>query len=171
MVEFKTLHSRSAYHHDSPRSHLDAVAFPGILIKTYGTSTLSSANNNVASGESGSLPQNLGDRFGWNTMVSILAQGMAPCLQMKKLKLACLRRITAKPVRLIFSARSSGLPVVISCTTVTSSGGGFARTGPDYHWSSTFIGQFDLQECDPSDHYYLSVLAWIWKITCPVISV
>ena len=47
---------------------------PSTLVITYGKSTLAGANGGVASGETGPLPQNLGDRFGWNTMVSTLAQ-------------------------------------------------------------------------------------------------
>ncbi len=47
---------------------------PPTLISTYGASTLASANGSVASGETGPLPQNLGDRLGWTAMVSTLAQ-------------------------------------------------------------------------------------------------
>lgn len=46
---------------------------PSTLQSTYGASTLSSSNG-VASGETGPLPQTLGDRLGWNTMVATLAQ-------------------------------------------------------------------------------------------------
>ena len=50
------------------------ILSPSTLVSTYGASTLSSSNGGVASGETGPLPQTLGDRLGWDTMVATLAQ-------------------------------------------------------------------------------------------------
>ena len=47
---------------------------PSTLVGTYGPSVLSTTNGGVASGETGPLPQTLGDRLGWDTMVATLAQ-------------------------------------------------------------------------------------------------
>jgi hypothetical protein len=50
------------------------ILSPQTLISVYGETTLQSANGSVASGESGPLPQTLGDRLGWNNMVSTIAR-------------------------------------------------------------------------------------------------
>jgi len=47
---------------------------PATLIGAYGASTVQGTNGGIASGETGPLPQNLGDRLGWPEMVSTLAQ-------------------------------------------------------------------------------------------------
>jgi hypothetical protein len=47
---------------------------PATLISAYGASTVQGTNGGVASGETGPLPQNLGDRLGWPEMVSTLTQ-------------------------------------------------------------------------------------------------
>jgi 4-amino-4-deoxy-L-arabinose transferase-like glycosyltransferase len=87
---------------------------PATLIKTYGTSTLSSANNSVASGESGPLPQNLGDRFGWNTMVSTLAQAYSPLPANEKTQACIFTSNYGEASAVNFLGKSQGLPVAIS---------------------------------------------------------
>ena len=47
---------------------------PSTLVNTYGSSTLSSVNSGAGPDQTGPLPQILGDRVGWNAMVSTLAQ-------------------------------------------------------------------------------------------------
>ncbi|HYB03541.1 MAG TPA: glycosyltransferase family 39 protein [Nitrososphaerales archaeon] len=90
------------------------ILSPATLIKTYGTSTLSSANSNVASGESGPLPQNLGDRFGWNTMVSTLAQAYTT-LPANEERQACIFASNYGEASAVnFLGKSLGLPEAIS---------------------------------------------------------
>ncbi len=87
---------------------------PATLIKTYGSSTLSSANNSVASGEAGPLPQNLGDRFGWNTMVSTLAQAYSDLPSGTKSQACVFTSNYGEASAVNFLGRSLGLPEAIS---------------------------------------------------------
>jgi len=47
---------------------------PSTLVNAYGASTLSSVNSGAGPDQTGPLPQILGDRVGWDAMVSTLAQ-------------------------------------------------------------------------------------------------
>ena len=60
------------------------ILAPATLEKVYGASTASSAGGAGASGETGPLPQVIGDRLGWPQMVSAVAQvydGLPPSEQ------------------------------------------------------------------------------------------
>jgi len=87
---------------------------PSTLVSVYGESTLASVNSGGASGETGPLPQNLGDRFGWNTMVSTLAQAY-DALPTNERNQACIFTSNygeASAVNLL--GKSLGLPEAIS---------------------------------------------------------
>jgi len=87
---------------------------PSTLVSVYGESTLASVNGGGASGETGPLPQNLGDRFGWDTMVSTLAQAY-DALPANERSQACIFTADygqASAVNLL--GESMGLPEAIS---------------------------------------------------------
>jgi 4-amino-4-deoxy-L-arabinose transferase-like glycosyltransferase len=87
---------------------------PPTLIKTYGESTLGSLNSSGASGETGPLPQNLGDKLGWNTMVSTLAQAY-DTLPISDRNQACIITSNYGEASAVnFLGRSLGLPEAIS---------------------------------------------------------
>jgi hypothetical protein len=90
------------------------ILSPSTLISVYGESTLQSVNGSVASGETGPLPQNLGDRFGWNTMVSSLAQVYDTLLANEKSQACILTSNYGEASAVNFLGKGSGLPEAIS---------------------------------------------------------
>ena len=87
---------------------------PPTLVSTYGASTVAGANSGVASGESGPLPQNLGDRLGWPQMVSAVAQ-VYYSLPASERSQACIYASNyGEASALIFLGKGMGLPPVIS---------------------------------------------------------
>jgi len=90
------------------------ILSPPTLIKTYGESTLSSANSTGASGETGPLPQNLGDRLGWNTMVATLAQAYDTIPAGEKTQACIFTENYGEASAVNFLGRDLGLPEAIS---------------------------------------------------------
>jgi len=87
---------------------------PSTLISTYGASTLSSANGGAASGETGPLPQPLGDRFGWNTMVATLAQVYNSLPSSEKSQACIFTTDYGQASAINFLGKNLGLPRAIS---------------------------------------------------------
>ncbi len=87
---------------------------PPTLIKTYGESTIASVNGGVASGETGPLPQNLGDRLGWNTIVSTLAQAYDTIPASEKRQACIFASNYGEASAVNFLGKSLGLPQAIS---------------------------------------------------------
>ena len=86
---------------------------PSTLEATYGSSTLSSSNG-AASAETGPLPQTLGDRLGWDTMVATLAQVYANLTASQKSQACIFTTDYGQASAVNFLGRSLGLPVAIS---------------------------------------------------------
>ena len=87
---------------------------PSTILNVYGPSTISSANGGVASGETGPLPQTLGDRLGWDTMVATLAQVYNSLPSNEKSK-ACIFTIDYGQASAVnFLGKGLGLPKAIS---------------------------------------------------------
>ena len=86
---------------------------PSILQTTYGSSTLSSSNG-VASAETGPLPQTLGDRLGWETMVATLARVYANLTTSQKSQACIFTTDYGQASAVNFIGRSLGLPAAIS---------------------------------------------------------
>lgn len=86
---------------------------PSTYLSIYG-GTVSGSNKTIASGETGPLPQNLGDRFGWGSMVSTLAQAydqLPSSLQSQ----ACIFTVNYGEASAVnFLGKSLGLPEAIS---------------------------------------------------------
>jgi len=90
------------------------ILTPSTLINTYGKSTVASVNGGVASGETGPLPQNLGDKLGWNTMVSTLGQAY-DTLPANERSQACIFTSNYGEASAVnFLGKSLGLPEAIS---------------------------------------------------------
>jgi 4-amino-4-deoxy-L-arabinose transferase-like glycosyltransferase len=87
---------------------------PATLVTTYGASTVSGANSGVASGESGPLPQNLGDRLGWYEMVSTVAQVYRDLPAVEKPQACIFASNYGEASALVFLGKGMGLPPVIS---------------------------------------------------------
>jgi 4-amino-4-deoxy-L-arabinose transferase-like glycosyltransferase len=86
---------------------------PATVLKVYGGSA-TGANSAIASGETGPLPQNLGDRFGWNTMVSTLEQAYDQLPQNLKSQ-ACIFTVNYGEASAVnFLGKNLGLPEAIS---------------------------------------------------------
>jgi hypothetical protein len=90
------------------------ILSPPALVSVYGESTLQSVNGGVASGETGPLPQNLGDRLGWDTMVATLAQAY-DTLPANERSQACIFTADYGQASAVnFLGKSLGLPQAIS---------------------------------------------------------
>jgi 4-amino-4-deoxy-L-arabinose transferase-like glycosyltransferase len=90
------------------------ILSPPTLIRVYGESTLQSVNGGVASGEAGPLPQNLGDKLGWNSMVSTLA-GAYNSLSPSEKSQACIFTSNYGEASAVnFLGKDLGLPEAIS---------------------------------------------------------
>jgi len=87
---------------------------PASLISTYGASTVSGTNTGVASGETGPLPQELGDRLGWPQMVSTVASVYDTLPPSEKSEACIFASNYGEASALIFLGRGMGLPPVIS---------------------------------------------------------
>jgi hypothetical protein len=87
---------------------------PATLIKTYGESTLATANGSGGSGETGPLPQNLGDRLGWDAMVSTVAQVYDRVPANERSQVCILASNYGEASAMNFLGRGLGLPETIS---------------------------------------------------------
>ncbi|HEV2390695.1 MAG TPA: glycosyltransferase family 39 protein [Nitrososphaerales archaeon] len=87
---------------------------PAALIGAYGASTVSGVNGGVASGETGPLPQNLGDRLGWPQMVSSVAQVYESLPPAEKGQACIFTSNYGEAGALILLGKGMGLPPVIS---------------------------------------------------------
>lgn len=87
---------------------------PSTLIATYGASTLSSSNSGAASAETGPLPQELGDRLGWNTMVATLAHVYANLSSSEKGQACIFTTDYGQASAINLLGKSLGLPDAIS---------------------------------------------------------
>jgi len=87
---------------------------PAALIGAYGASTVSATNGGVASGETGPLPQELGDRLGWPQMVSSVAQVYESLPTTEKGQACIFTSNYGEASALIFLGKGMGLPPVIS---------------------------------------------------------
>ena len=85
---------------------------PATLVNTYGESTLQSVS--TSSGETGPLPQNLGDRFGWDTLVSTLAQAYTTLPANEKSQACIFTSNYGEASAVNFLGKSLGLPEAIS---------------------------------------------------------
>jgi len=90
------------------------ILSPPGLVSVYGESTLASANGGVVSGETGPLPQNLGDRLGWNTMVSTLAQAYDSLPANERGQACILASNYGEASAVNFLGKNLGLPEAIS---------------------------------------------------------
>jgi len=87
---------------------------PSTLTSTYGPAVLSQVNGGIASGETGPLPQTLGDRLGWNTMVATLAQVYDGLPSGEKSQACIFTTDYGQASAVNFLGRSLGLPKAIS---------------------------------------------------------
>jgi hypothetical protein len=87
---------------------------PSTLIGTYGASTVQGTNGGIASGESGPLPQNLGDRLGWPQMVSTVAEVYNKLPSGEKSQACIFASNYGEASALVFLGKGMGLPPVIS---------------------------------------------------------
>ena len=90
------------------------ILSPSTLMSTYGASTLSSSNGGVASGETGPLPQVLGDRLGWDTMVATLAQAYNSLPSNEKSQACIFTTDYGQASAINLLGKSLGLPKAIS---------------------------------------------------------
>ena len=86
---------------------------PSTLMNTYSPSVLTSSNG-VTSGETGPLPQVLGDRFGWDTMVTTLARVYANLSGSEKSQACIFTTDYGQASAVNFLGRRLGLPAAIS---------------------------------------------------------
>jgi 4-amino-4-deoxy-L-arabinose transferase-like glycosyltransferase len=87
---------------------------PATLISSYGASTVSSVNGGVASGETGPLPQNLGDRLGWTSMVSTVVQAYDSLPASEKGQACIFASNYGEASAINFLGRDMGIPEAIS---------------------------------------------------------
>jgi 4-amino-4-deoxy-L-arabinose transferase-like glycosyltransferase len=87
---------------------------PSTLMGVYGASTLASVNGSGASGETGPLPQNLGDRLGWGNMASTLAQAYHSLPASERSQACILASNYGEASAVNFLGKSLGLPEAIS---------------------------------------------------------
>jgi 4-amino-4-deoxy-L-arabinose transferase-like glycosyltransferase len=90
------------------------ILAPATLEKVYGASTVSSAGGAGASGETGPLPQVIGDRLGWSQMVSLVAQVYRGLPASEQSQACILASNYGEASALIFLGKGMGLPPVIS---------------------------------------------------------
>lgn len=90
------------------------ILSPTALESVYGQSTLTSANGGTASGETGPLPQTLGDRLGWPQMVSTVAQVYHGLPSAERGQACIFASNYGEASALIFLGKGMGLPPVIS---------------------------------------------------------
>jgi len=90
------------------------IVTPPTLMTVYGPSTLSSSNGGVASGETGPLPQILGDRLGWDTMVATLARLYANLSSSERGQACIFTTDYGQASAINFLGKSMGLPHAIS---------------------------------------------------------
>lgn len=89
------------------------ILSPSTLVNTYG-SLIGGANSATASGESGPLPQSLGDKLGWNTMVATLAEAYATLPQVQKSQACIFTSNYGEASAVNFLGKNLGLPQAIS---------------------------------------------------------
>jgi Dolichyl-phosphate-mannose-protein mannosyltransferase len=86
---------------------------PSTLVRTYGR-LIAGTNQATASGETGPLPQNLGDKLGWNTMVSTLAQAYNTLPANEKSQVCIFTSNYGEASAVNFLGKSLALPKAIS---------------------------------------------------------
>jgi len=85
---------------------------PATLVSAYGETTLQSVGG--GSGETGPLPQVLGDRLNWNTMVSTIAQAYSTLPASEKSQACIFTSNYGEASAVNFLGKGLGLPEVIS---------------------------------------------------------
>jgi len=86
------------------------ILSPSALVSTYGESTLQGVNGSGASGETGPIPQNLGDRLGWDSMVTTLAQAYSSLPAAERSQACILASNYGEASAVNFLGRGMGLP-------------------------------------------------------------
>jgi hypothetical protein len=90
------------------------LEYIAVVVNAYGGSIVQAVNGGVASGETGPLPQNIGDRLGWDTMVSTPAHAY-DALPANEGSRACMITSNYGEASAVnFLGRSMGLPEAIS---------------------------------------------------------